>query len=168
MRIFIRLLLYFTRFFEEIVASMVFIAIVASQSLQIFFRYVLQNPLIGTEEITQILFVWLGFIGSVVVTKHVGHLSIDLITSAMTASIKKLFEWFIRVVIICFLVVIVEEGIRLFILTKGIGTPALNISLGVMYIPVPIFGILTLVRMLSRSDLIKSKSLIEFINRRLG
>lgn len=159
------LMRYVFRYFEEIIGFTVFVGIFVAQSLQIFFRYVLNNPLSGTDEISRILFIWLGFIGAAIVTKHNAHLSTEFITSLLPASIRRIVEWIIRLLLVGFLVVIVKEGTKLVLLTKGIEIPILNISVAIRYLPIPFFGFLVLVRMLIESRFISLSSLIKYFRK---
>ena len=142
--------LFIIRYFEETIAVAIFLGIFISQSFQVFFRYVLQSPLTWTEELSRLFFIWLGFIGSVIVTKHKGHLSVDLVVSQLPEVLRKVVYVFIQALILTFLVFIAVVGTKLTYLSRNVTTPALDVSVAFMYAPVPLFAVLTLVRMIGQ------------------
>lgn len=63
---------------EDYVVIVGFCLMVAVVCASVFFRYVLKNPLIGTDEIGPFLLVILTWIGAGIVTRRETHINLDL------------------------------------------------------------------------------------------
>lgn len=59
------------------------LSIAAVVSTQVIFRFVLDAPLSWPEELGRLLFIWLVFLGSVVVTRAEDHIAIELFDQAL-------------------------------------------------------------------------------------
>lgn len=142
-----RLIRHLFRNLEEAIAGLALVTILISQSLQIVFRYVLQAPLTNTEELSRLLFIWLVFTGALVVSKRGAHLSIDVLVSILPPRFRAFVMWLNRIVILVFLVVLTVYGTRLVSLAGRVRTPALNAPVSVMYVPVLLFAVFSIVQM---------------------
>jgi len=127
---------------EKTVSFGLVISTVIFTGLQVFFRYVLNNPLSWTEELSRITLVWLVFWGSVIATRRKKHLSISFFVDLLPEKIRIYIEIFNQLLLIIFLGIFSYTGYRVMLITKGIVTPALGISYLWFYLIVPISGIL--------------------------
>jgi TRAP-type C4-dicarboxylate transport system permease small subunit len=79
----------------------------------VFFRYVLNNSLVWTEEIAKFTMVWLAFIGSPVAMEKGGHVAIEMISSRVKGIFKFFLVLAIQGIIIFVLVLLLWKGVDL-------------------------------------------------------
>jgi TRAP-type C4-dicarboxylate transport system permease small subunit len=112
---------------------------------QVFSRFILRNPSTITDEISSFSLIWLGLLGAAYATgKHL-HLAIDLIPEKVVAKRQTLFDTIVYVSTFIFaFTVMVIGGFRLCQLSFQFGqtSATLEIPLGIIYLVVPVSGIL--------------------------
>lgn len=91
----------------------VFIIMMLAVTLQVFFRYVLNNPLSGSEEIARLTLVWVTFVGSAVAVRDNTHLKIDFLVERLSAGWRLLALSLTDVATLVFSVLLVVIGTRL-------------------------------------------------------
>lgn len=106
--------------------------------LQVFFRYILNNPLSWTEELARITLVWLVFWGSAIAVRRKEHLSISFFVNLLPKKIRLYIDIFNQLAMMSFLGIAAYAGYRVMLITQGIVTPALGISYLWFYIIVPL------------------------------
>ncbi len=112
---------------------------------QVATRFLLRNPSSFTEEIARYLLVWVGILGGAYAVGKRIHLAIDLLPSKLEGRRKAALELFIEVCTFVFAaLVLVVGGSGLVWLTLDLGqaSAALQIPLGLIYLVLPISGIL--------------------------
>lgn len=78
----------------EMTASVVLlVALYAVLIAQVFSRYVMNSPLIWTEEIARFLFVWVVFIGAAAVAAKNGHIAVTFLADRLRPSLAR---WVVR------------------------------------------------------------------------
>lgn len=123
---------------EKIVSFILVISMVIYTGLQVFFRYVLNNPLAWTEELARITLVWLVFWGSAIAVRRKKHLSISFFVDLLPKKIRLYIDLFNQLAMMSFLGIAAYTGYRVMLMTQGIVTPALGISYLWFYIIVPL------------------------------
>jgi TRAP-type C4-dicarboxylate transport system permease small subunit len=73
----------------EISCVLSFAALFSVFILQVFFRYVLGDPLSWTQEVAGILYVWIVCVASAAVLKIDEHVSFDLVYESVSPSIQR-------------------------------------------------------------------------------
>jgi TRAP-type C4-dicarboxylate transport system permease small subunit len=98
MRILARLLKTLYTVEDIFLVTAVFVA-TATVCVHVFFRYVLQNPLLGTEEIVRYLQIAITFIGLAVVSRRGEHINVSvferIVRSTRSIQIKDIFLEFL-------------------------------------------------------------------------
>ncbi|KMK52127.1 C4-dicarboxylate ABC transporter permease [[Actinobacillus] muris] len=115
---------------------------------QVISRYVLGTPSIATDEIARFLFMWVGLIGAAYATGLKQHLAIDLLLMKQKGKQKIGLQLFILAVMLIFAVfVLIYSGMQLVIDTylSGQVSPSLGISMGWVYLCLPLSGGIMLV-----------------------
>lgn len=112
---------------------------------QVFSRYVIQAPSTVTDELSSFSLIWVGMLGAAYASgKHL-HLAIDLIPEQMVKNNQGIFDGivYISVTFFAFAVMVIGGG-RLCQLSFQFGqtSAALEIPLGVIYLIVPVSGLL--------------------------
>jgi len=112
---------------------------------QVATRFLLRDPSSLTEEIARYLLVWVGILGGAYAVGKRIHLAIDLLPSKLEGRRKAIIELFIEVCIFLFAaLVLVFGGSGLVWLTLDLGqtSAAMQIPLGLIYMVLPLSGIL--------------------------
>jgi TRAP-type C4-dicarboxylate transport system permease small subunit len=112
---------------------------------QVFTRYAVGNPSSFTDELARYLMIWLGILGAAYVSGKNMHVAIDLIPSRSGKKTKEKLLFTVRILIVLFAIgALVIGGSRLVYITYILGqySPALGIPLALVYLIIPISGIL--------------------------
>lgn len=132
--------------FEEIVGAIMFVAIFAILVAQIVSRQVFNAPLIWSEELAKVLFIYVGMLGVSIGIKTDQHVMIDFLYNKFSPKTTKIVFTIIQIIVFISLVTMVFLGYRLFMRKKMFEMIALKISAGWMYASLPTIGTLMLVR----------------------
>ena len=145
---------------DDIIATVALAGIIVFTSLNVFFRFVLNNPISWAEEITLALFIWMVFIGISSAMKRDGHVGVDYFVKKVPKPLRILSS-IVRAVAIYYalIYVLIFLGLDLTSYAENKLTPVLGLSYQFIDIAVPIGGLLTAIhftRKLIRSDLSQS------------
>lgn len=131
---------------EEWLAGTLFMLMFAILVLQIFSRQVMGDPLIWSEELARLIFVYIGMLGVSLGIKNRQHIYIDFLYTKFPDKIKKFISTFIQIIILGCLLFFLYFGYDLFIKKEEIEIVSLGISLKWMYLSLPIIAILMIIR----------------------
>lgn len=123
---------------------------------QVFTRFVVGTPSSFTDELARYLMIWVGILGAAYVSGKNQHVSINTLPSKLSPRAqKKLFYTVSTIVLLFAFFAFVIGGSRLVYISYLLGqhSPALQIPLAVVYLIIPISGILIIYYKIS--DLIK-------------
>ncbi|MBD1262350.1 TRAP transporter small permease [Maribacter polysiphoniae] len=112
---------------------------------QVFTRYVTGNPSSFTDELARYLMIWVGILGAAYVAGKNLHVAIDILPSRATAKTQKKLKVIVTILIILFVFcAFIVGGSRLVYISYILGqqSPALQIPLAVVYVIIPISGLL--------------------------
>ena len=131
---------------EEWIGGALFLVIFGILVAQILFRQAFHSPLIWSEELAKLLFVYVGMLGISVAIRKQEHVYIDFLTNLMPASVKKVTNSFVQLVIFLGIIFFIHFGIKTF-LDASFPIDALGgISEKWIYASLPLISILMLVR----------------------
>jgi TRAP-type C4-dicarboxylate transport system permease small subunit len=112
---------------------------------QVFSRYFLGAPSSFTDELARYLMIWVGILGAAYVSGRNMHVSIDVLPSRLSSRSQKWLKFIVRILIIlfCFFGLVIG-GARLVYITHVLDqySPALQVPLSVVYLVIPISGLL--------------------------
>ncbi len=91
----------------EHVALVAFVVMLASSLLQVFFRYVMNSPLMWTEELARLMCVLATYFGSVVALLAREHIRVDMIDALLPDRGRRLVALLVDVLVAWFLVAVV-------------------------------------------------------------
>ena len=120
---------------------------VANVIWQVFTRVVLGAPSSSTEELARYLLIWVSLLGGAYAAGQRMHLAIDVVTSRLTDARKASMDTVIHVAVLLFaFTAMVVGGFRLVYLSFVLEqmSAALRLSLGYVYLVVPISGLLVM------------------------
>jgi len=112
---------------------------------QVFTRFVIGTPSSFTDELARYLMIWVGVLGAAYISGRKTHVAIDLLPTKLNKEGQNKLKIFINCIIILFcFFALVGGGIRLVYITFTLEqySPALQIPLALVYLVIPISGIL--------------------------
>lgn len=127
------------------VITVMLIVIVALTVLQVFMRYVMNDPLRWTEEVARLLLVWAVFLGAGAATKHNAHIRVDFAIDHLGDRALKAIELGQHVIVGAIGAVMVFYGWQFFEQTGGDTSTSLGYQRNLFYLPIPVGGALILV-----------------------
>ncbi|KJS86088.1 MAG: hypothetical protein JM58_07430 [Peptococcaceae bacterium BICA1-8] len=125
-------------YFVKILTLIVITVMTLSAFLQVIFRYVLEYPLIWTEEIARFMFVWLTFLGSAAAVRTKNHIAMDLLVNKFPKKMQKSVNLLALAIFLGFCVLLVKQGIFLTTINMGQTSDALGVPMGFPYLAIPI------------------------------
>jgi TRAP-type C4-dicarboxylate transport system permease small subunit len=112
----------------------------------VFARYVMQNPMIWTEEIARMAMIWCAYLAMSIAVRRRGHLGVTFFVQKLPLLLQRVVKLFTDSVIALFLVVLIVNGVKIVIAAKIQIEPATGISMSYPFIIVPLSGILMLIQ----------------------
>ncbi len=112
---------------------------------QVATRYLVGTPSSFTDELARYLMIWLGLLGAAYVSGKNMHVAIDILPSKASLPVQRRIKIFVSIVLIIFaLAALVIGGLRLVYISYILGqkSPALQIPLALVYLVIPISGLL--------------------------
>lgn len=138
---------------EIYIPSLTFIMMFVAFILQIFFRYVLRNPLIWAFELTLIGFIWTTMLGACYTRRHNSHVSFSLLYDRVTPEKKRIFRLIGNAFIASAFIIAIYPSYDYIMFMGYRRTPVLRIPFHIIYFPYIIFLILVTGR--SLYDIVK-------------
>lgn len=128
----------------RVVITGLILAITIVVAVQVFFRFVLDSPLSWPEEFGRLLFIWLVFIGSVLVTRANDHISIELVDQALEhkPKLKRVVATLRHVVFAIVMVVVVIGGLQIVPRTHRLQLSATRLPRSILTLSVIVGGAL--------------------------
>lgn len=125
----------------EVICSAIFVVMIATVLYQIFTRTVLNNPNTMTEEFVRFGLVWLSMLALAYVVGKRSHMSVTLLSDNLNGANKRKLEIIVQVLFLIFAALImVYGGWKAMSVTMGQISPSLSLSMGYVYLAVPVAG----------------------------
>ena len=125
------------------IIELVLIGIVVLQSVllmaSVFFRYILNSPIIWGDEIVRYSLIWMTFIGAALATKEKQHIQVDVIDMILPKWGQKLTNGLADVIVVGFMAFMIYYGIRMTDFQRGMFGETLSwFSYAYVYVSIPI------------------------------
>ncbi|WP_319471755.1 TRAP transporter small permease [uncultured Trichococcus sp.] len=147
----------------EILCSAVFVVMILTTLYQIFMRTVMNNPNTVTEEFVRFSLVWLSMLAMAYVVGKRSHLAVTLLSDNLSGPNKRLLEIVVQALFLVFAALImVYGGWKAVSVTTGQISPSLSLSMGYVYLSVPVSGFIMFVY--SLLNLMQRKVAIENVD----
>lgn len=148
-------------FIMILLAFMVIVAI-----WQVSSRYVFNSPSTISEELLRCCLIWLAMIGSAYMFGLREHMSITFFVEKFGEEVVRKLSILSEVIIVVFsLFVLVYGGVNITLLTMKQVSAALGISMGYVYLVLPLsgilmifYGVLNILNLIKEKDTVKSNS----------
>lgn len=135
-------LLYAISLIPRAVVVLLMVILLVDMMLGVIFRYVVGRALSWTEEVGTLSLVYLTFIGGAVGINRGAHFSIHVLTERLSPGLQRAVAVLIALLIMGIGVLLVPTGWNLVLTNRESETPALSLSLGVLYASTVIGGVL--------------------------
>lgn len=121
-----------------------FIVMIIMGIMQVFCRYVFDSSLTFTEELARYTFVWTVFLASAVCLRRQNHAAIELFVNWMPEKTRKIVLLISSLCCIIFFALVMLKGAELTVATWQQPSPSLQISMGLIYLAIPVGAFLML------------------------
>ncbi len=111
---------------EPLAALLVVVEVVILAS-GVFTRYVLRSPLVWTDELATILFLWLAMLGSVVAYRRGEHIRLSVLLRQSSPRVREILETVSSVVTAIFVIELMPASVKFFQQEQIDVTPAMSI-----------------------------------------
>lgn len=135
----------------RVVVTLGFLAVLVVTLAQVFFRYVLDEPLIWSEELSRLLIVWVTFIGGAVVCWDGRHLNVDVAFTRFPPRVRNIVRVFNIVVALAFLGVLVYASIPIVRFENFQDMSVLPLPAGVVRLAATVGGALMAIAIVARA-----------------
>lgn len=141
---------WFADRFEELVASLAVVVVIAAVSWGVLTRYVTAQPATWAGEVATLAFAWVVFFGAAGCIKYQLHPEIDLLVTRLPTAARTAVRWFNHVLLLGFFAFMVWFGTRFSLDALDSPSAVLRIPLTWLYGPVTVAFALMFVRYVQR------------------
>lgn len=122
------------------------VSLVVLSVTAVFFRFILNSPIVWAEEVQLILVVWAVFFGASIAIREKGHIAVDIFFDAMPKKVQRVMSVLIWVIVAVSIGAIakLEMDRVLGLIQSGLRTSILRLPSSVEYIGVVIACVLML------------------------
>ncbi|WP_217994036.1 TRAP transporter small permease [Lentibacillus sp. CBA3610] len=136
--------------FEEITGSTLFVFMLVVLVAQTLTRQGIGEPLVWTEELSKLLFIYAGYLGIVACIKDDSHVSIDVFIKKLPAKAQKWVYTFNQLLILCTLITVFIISIPIVQNQTHLDIVTLQISQVYLFAALPILTLLMIYRLIER------------------
>lgn len=134
----------------RILTGVLFASIIGLTILQVFCRFLLDSPLIWSEELVRLFLVWMTFLGASVLCWDGNHLNVDTLFIRLPPKIRASVRIANRIISIVFLLILTYYSILLVQIDHMTTMSAFDIPASVVRVPATIGGALMILFILLR------------------
>ena len=129
---------------EEILLSFFLFVMLIICTLQVFYRYVLEQSLSWSEECARYIFVWIVWVAAAYATKRMRHLRITFLKEVAPAGKQWIFDLFSLIMMLVFAVIFGFTAVQVTLRVAETGqlSPAMLLPMWIPYMSVPVGVIL--------------------------
>lgn len=123
---------------DTIVISVTLSAVCLVLLAQVFFRYVLNNPLIWSEELARYLFIWLTLLGLGYNIRTENNISMTLLYNKMPRRLQVAVDFLPDLIAIVLFTCLIPTAVSYFLSQRLILSSAMKLPLGFLAVSVPL------------------------------
>jgi len=145
-----KIIKWIDNYIEEFLLLVLTVVMLIVLSLQVFMRFVMDNSLSWSEELSRYCFIWLIYIGISLGVKRQKHIRMSALLIFLKDKTKMIIEITANLLFLSFCVVIIFYGSELSLrfIQYMQTSPALGIPIGVVYLAAPVGLGLTSIRLI--------------------
>jgi TRAP-type C4-dicarboxylate transport system permease small subunit len=111
----------------------------------VFMRYVMNDPLQWPEPASVIMMVFFSFVGGAAVYRANAQIAVEALMKAVGPSSRAVMQWGVHACMLAIAVFMLGYGVHLCLITQGNTVAEFPwLSVGIVYAPIPLGGLLTL------------------------
>jgi TRAP-type C4-dicarboxylate transport system permease small subunit len=108
----------------------------------VILRYVFHAPPAWSMELSRVLFLWMIVLSAFLISLEGGHIQIIYFKNLLPPRLRIIWDSILHILMVLFCAVMVYQGFLILPLVSEAATPTLGISMGWLYLTVPVGGIL--------------------------
>ena len=152
--------------FAESVAALLFLAMFAAFLIQVFARYVLNNPIGWTQEFVLIAYIWIVFWCSAFLVRERDHITFDMAFEALPPGARRRLAIVLTAIIAVAFVIALPKTVDYITFMKIERNPILRIRFDLLYSIFAVFMVAVIVDAGIRIKRLMSPSWIDELNTR--
>jgi TRAP-type C4-dicarboxylate transport system permease small subunit len=121
-------------------AGVIILAMVALMFASVVMRYVLNNPLTWSDQLSTWMFVWTTYLGMTVAYRHGIHIRVDVLTRRLPTRTGLVVDCLIDVLVGVFLVVFIYYGQKIAVQALNQVYGSLELPPSIIYAAAPVSG----------------------------
>jgi len=134
-----------------VVSGVALVAITLMIPLGVFMRYVMNDPLQWPEPASVIMMVLFSFVGGAAVYRANAQIAVEALAKAVNPATRTAMRWAVHACMTLIAVFMLGYGAHLCLLTWGNTVAEFpGLSVGIVYMPIPLAGLLTLLFILEK------------------
>jgi len=148
---------------EEWVLMLTLTVIVLLVFLQVLSRYVFNNSIGWSSELSRYLLIWITWVSASYVIRTGEHIRVTTIINMFKPSVQKVIEVFVIICWAIFALVMAIEGTKVVLNIKLMNqtTSTLGLPMWIVYLAIPVGGSLMIIRLIQQIYFIYRKPNIE-------
>ena len=126
----------FNKYIDKIIFTLIaisFIILILSCVLQVFTRFILNNSLSWTEELSRYAFIWSNFLGAIFCTKKGTHAIVTIITDSLGKKKKIILNIAVNLIVAIINLIVIIYGFNVAYAVRTQLSPALRVSMSFVY-----------------------------------
>jgi TRAP-type C4-dicarboxylate transport system permease small subunit len=135
-----------------VVSGLALVAITLMIPLGVFMRYAMNDPLQWPEPASVIMMVLFSFLGGAAVYRANAQIAVEALAKALSPGKQRAMRWGVHACMTLTAAFMLGYGVQLCILTWGNSMAEFpGLSVGIVYMPIPVAGLLTLLFILEKA-----------------
>ncbi|MFV8829582.1 TRAP transporter small permease [Alkalihalobacterium sp. APHAB7] len=126
----------------------IFIVLIVAVFCQVLFRFVINQPLAWTEELSRYSLVWVTFLGAAHAMATKSHIGMSALVDKSPLLLRRFFIIIAALVSLGFFFIMIQQGFNLVGRSMTQLSAVLRIPMGYVYLVIPISGILLTINLL--------------------
>jgi TRAP-type C4-dicarboxylate transport system permease small subunit len=114
------------------------VAIVLITLIAVIWRYALNDPISWIEQVSNMLFIWMIFVGAAILYRQMLHIVVDFALEWLPKAVRPIYFWVVEGLNLCFIVVLFVYSTKLSIDVLDNTTGALDITPAWYYFSAPV------------------------------
>lgn len=133
---------------EECIFCVILLAMAGVVTLQVFFRYVLGDPLTWTEELSRFLFVWLIAFAAGYSVSTREHIKVELIVDLLPKKVQKILDVIMSILPLGVFVYLIPTCVQFMIQQNRLKSTALRLPYSYVYGAVVVASVLLVIHLI--------------------
>lgn len=144
------------------------VVLTTSTTLQVITRFITKSPLVWTEEVSRMAFIWMTLLGATLATKHNEHLSLDLLQGRLPKGLEATLQVLLHLMMATVAAVFVVAGWAFVQMNATRISETTGMPMFYLYISGPITGVLMLYYLAEQTPALMDKVRAAFAEENAG